>query len=355
MTTEPRYDAAALKNYSDALLRAAGVAPDIAGVVADVLVEGDMLGHTTHGMAQLPAYLDNLATGRMTPAGTYGIINDRPAAATWDGRWLPGPWLTRMACEEARKRALTYGTGTVIIRRSHHIACLAAYLEPLTSEGLMCIIQSADPAVRAVAAHGGTRPLLTPNPIAVGIPTHGDPILIDISMSIGTVGMARRLIAAGEHASHPWLLDGHGDPTDNPNVLDADPRGSLMLLGGLEAGHKGFGLALMVEALTSALGGHGRADKPDNWGASVFVQVLDPSAFGGREAYLREMTYIADECRAGPHRNNARPVRMPGSTGLARKRQALENGVELHPTIMTALGPWAERYGVPVPAGIGKR
>ena len=344
-----RYSSEALERYSRALLIEAGVEQDIASVVANILVEGDLLGHTTHGMAQLTAYLDNLTQGKMAPTGTYTVVSERPAVITWDGNWLPGPWLTWNACQEARKRALTYGTGTVVIRRSHHIACLAAYLEPLAAEGLMCIIQSADPSVRAVAAHGGTRPVLTPNPIAVGIPTRSDPILIDVSMSIGTVGMARRLISLGERTTYPWLLDGQGSPTDDPTVLDADPRGSLMLLGGVESGHKGFGLALMVEAMTSALAGHGRADQPTNWGASVFVQVLDPAAFGGTEAYLREMTYIADDCRAGPHRDDNNPTRMPGSAGLARKRYALEHGIELHPTIMPSLSMWSERLNVEPP------
>jgi len=349
MSSQQFYDANALKDYARNLLKALDVQTDIAEVVADVLVEGDLLGHSTHGLAQLPSYLDNLAKGQMKPSGTYSVVNDFPAATTWDGQWLPGPWLTRTACIEAKTRAREFGTGTVVIRRSHHIACLAAYLEPLTAEGFVCIIQSSDPAVKAVAPHGGTRPFLTPNPVAIGIPTKGDPILIDVSMSIATVGMARRLIASGERAPFPWLLDGNGHPTDDPNVIDADPKGSLMLLGGIEAGHKGFGLALMVEALTGGLGGHGRADKPTNWGASVFVQVLDPDAFGGKEALLREMSFIADECVSGPSRDINNPVRMPGSAGLRRKREALDRGVPLHSIIMESLTPWGERFAISAP------
>ena len=73
-----------------------------------------------------------------------------------------------------------------------------------------------------------------------------------------------------------------------------------MLLGGINAGHKGFGLALMIEALTSGLGGYGRADAPNEWGASVFVQVLDPAAFGGTSAFHREIDYLVEACLAGP-------------------------------------------------------
>ncbi|MDW7554529.1 Ldh family oxidoreductase (plasmid) [Azospirillum brasilense] len=350
MNIKHRYDPAALRTFAKGLLAAKAVDAVIAETVADVLVEGDLLGHSTHGLAQLSSYLGSLEKGTMRASGTYDVVSDFPAATTWDGLWLPGPWLTKLACDEASRRARTFGTGTVVIRRAHHIACLAAYLEPITSAGMVCIIQSSDPAVRAVAPHGGSRPVLTPNPIAVGIPTDGDPILIDVSMSIATVGMARRLIASGEKAPFPWLVDGKGEATDDPNVLDDDPQGSLMLLGGLESGHKGFALALMVEALTSGLGGHGRADRPENWGASVFVQVLDPDAFGGREAFIRETSFTVGECVAGPSRQDANPVRMPGSAGLRRKRTAIANGLVLASGIVDALTPWADRLGVPMPA-----
>ena len=77
-----------------------------------------------------------------------------------------------------------------------------------------------------------------------------------------------------------WLVDNRGEATDDPAALKASPPGAILPLGGLDRGHKGFGLGLMVEALTAGLGGYGRADKPTSWGASVFLQMIDPEAFG---------------------------------------------------------------------------
>lgn len=346
------YNAAELIVHATALLGAAGLDSEKAATVAEVLVEGDLLGHTTHGLALLPGYLGEIANGTMTRSGEFTVLNERPATAAWDGHKLPGPWLTRQACDEAARRAAVFGTGTVVIRRSHHIACLAAYLERITSSGLIVLIQSSDPAVAAVAPHGGTRPVFTPNPLAIGIPAGGDPILVDVSMSITTVGLARRLQKSGGRTPHRWLLDGHGDPTDDPSVLDGEPPGSLMLLGGIEAGHKGFGLALMIEALTSGLGGYGRADAPNGWGASVFVQVLDPAAFGGTSAFQREIDSLVAACLEGPSRDPSNPVRMPGHSALARKRRALAKGVVLHPVIKETLAPWSERLGVQWPSPV---
>src|SRR5215212_8239284 len=122
-----RHPASTLITYARTLLERAGVEPDKAQVVAEILVEGDLLGHTTHGLALLPQYLAELEKGSMTKSGEPRVLSDFPAAIAWDGRRLPGPWLTVKALELAASRAKQNGTCTVSIRRSHHIACLAAY------------------------------------------------------------------------------------------------------------------------------------------------------------------------------------------------------------------------------------
>src|SRR5690606_11027130 len=140
-----------------------------------------------------------------------------------------------------------------------------------------------------------------------------------ISASVTTNGMSSRLQAAGRRGAHAWWLDADGRPGDDPAVLSERPPGTILPLGGLDAGHKGYGLALIVEALTGGLAGHGRADPPEGWGATVFVQVYDPSAFAGGDAFLRQSDWIVDACHASPPREAGRPVRLPGERGLARR------------------------------------
>lgn len=331
-----------------------GAEADKAQVVAEVLVEGDLFGHDTHGLALLAPYLDSLVTKRdMLAAGLPVTLSERPAALLWDGRRLPGPWLVRRALDEAARRAAIYGTATIVIRRAHHIACLAAYLKPITDQGLVAQIYSSDPAVTAVVPFGGTRPVMTPNPLAIGIPASGDPILIDISASITTMGMSARYKREGRRMPGTWLTDGKGLPSDDPKVFDATPPGALMPLGGVDAGHKGYGLGIAVEALTSGLGGYGRADPVPGWGASVFVQVLDPAAFGGLDGFHRQIDGLVRSCVENPPREGGGPVRMPGHRGLQRRRDQLANGVALHASILPGLAPWAERFkrAMPNPRG----
>ena len=149
-----RYQADDLVAFGQALLRKSGLRDDMARDVATVLVEGDLLGHTTHGLALLPAYLAEIGQGAMATSGEPDVVNARAAAQAWDGNRLPGPWLTLRALDAAMAMALTFGTGTVVIRRSHHIACLAAYLRRATDRGKMALIYCSDPSTHSVAPFG---------------------------------------------------------------------------------------------------------------------------------------------------------------------------------------------------------
>ncbi|MFO1281764.1 MAG: Ldh family oxidoreductase [Burkholderiales bacterium] len=347
-----RHDVDALVEWARALLVAAGLRDDIAADVARVLVDGDRMGHTTHGLAQLPGYLAELERGTMTRAGYPTLVASRAAVQTWDGHRLPGPWLVLRAIDAAIAMARSCGSGTVVIRRSHHIACLAAYLTRATDIGMMVVIQSSDPSAASVAPAGGVSPVFTPDPLAAGIPTGGEPILIDVSASYTTNGLTVRLHQAGERLPHPWVQDANGVPTDDPSVLFGDPKGTLLPLGGIDAGHKGYSLALLIEAMTGGLAGVGRADPSPGWGATVFVQVLDPAAFGGSAAFERQTGWIADACHAATPRPGVGRVRLPGERALAAMRESRSRGVELHPTILPSLAPWAAKLGVAIPTPI---
>jgi L-lactate dehydrogenase len=279
------------------------------------------------------------------------VVSGTPVVETWDGRKLPGPWLVRRAADLASERATAFGLAAVTIRRSHHIACLAAYLPRIVERGQAMLLLSSDPATAAVAPWGGTRRLITPNPIAAGWPgPEGVPVMIDVSMSVTTIAMTARRRAEGRAFDHPALLDGEGRPSADPDAYFADPPGSMMPLGGPGAGHKGFALGLLVEALTSGLGGHGRKDAPGGWGASVTVLVLDPARFGGREAFLAESGWMAAAVHANPAVPGGEPPRLPGERAWAKRKDALARGVPLHPSVPPMLEARGRAAGVPVPA-----
>ena len=347
-----RYSPEALIAFASELLAKTGLDRDKAATVAEILVEGDLLGRTTHGLQQLGGYLKELESGKMAKTGQPRVLADRPAALSWDGMRLPGPWLTVQGIDRALERAKTYGTATVVIRRSHHIACLAAYLPRVTAQGMMIILVSSDPSVAAVAPYGGTRGIYTPNPIAAAWPTAGDPVMIDFSQSISTIGNAKRLFDEKRKFPGVWAIDAAGNPSNDPAVVFASPGGAILPTGGIDHGHKGYALALLVEALTGGLAGFGRADPAEGWGATVYIQVFDPALYGGRDDFLRQTTWTAEACRTNPPRPGVERVRVPGEGALRIREKQVAQGVELYPAIMPSLLPWAEKLGVAVPASL---
>lgn len=344
-----RPTAATLITFATALLERSGVEADKARVVAGILVEADLLGHTTHGLALLNQYLAELEKGSMTKSGEPRVLADFPSAVTWDGQRLPGPWLTVRAIDLAVARAKLNGTCSVVIRRSHHIACLAAYLPRVTEQGLMIVLTCSDRNTQSVAPYGGTQAVFTPNPLAAAWPTEGDPVMLDLSMSITTNALTNRLRAEQRRFPGQWALTAEGEPTDDPNALFSTPPGTLLPTGGVDHGHKGYAFALLIEALTGGLAGLGRADPKEGWGATVHVQVFAPACFGGEKDFRRQTEHVAAACRANAPRRGFERVRLPGEAGLRRRRDQLARGVELYPGILPGLAPWAQKLGLPMP------
>lgn len=352
MSELQRFDAAALQAFAERLLLASGMAPEKAAAVADVLVEGDLLGHVTHGLQLLPGYLEDIANGIMTLDGEPQVVADHGAVLTWDANRLPGPWVMLRALDVACERAAQFGIGAVSVRRSHHIAALAPYARRVAERGLVLLLMSSAPSGSSVAPFGGTRALFSPSPIGVGFPTGGDPVLVDVSTSITTNGLTSLLAREGRKLPGPWLMDEQGQPTDDPTVFAPPRKGTLLPLGGVDAGHKGYGLGLMVEAFTAGLAGHGRANPGPRFGATLFVQVLDPRAFSGAETFTGQMDWIVDQCHGNPPVDAARPVRMPGERALALRREQLAQGVSLHPRVMQGLAKWAAKLQAELPRTI---
>jgi LDH2 family malate/lactate/ureidoglycolate dehydrogenase len=349
---DDRYDASALIDFTTKLFRRAGLDQEQAHATAEILVEGDLMGHTTHGLALLGPYLDEAQAGRMAGSGEPDIVAEAEAAQTWDGRRLPGPFLVQRAAAWATTCSEHTGIASVAIRKSSHIGCLAGYLRPAAEAGKMLIVASSDPSAASVAPFGGTRRLYTPNPLAAGWPSPGGPVMIDVSMSLTTNGMTARLQGEGRQFDHPWLLDAAGTPTRDPNVFFAEPAGTLLPLGGVEAGHKGFALGLLIEALTSALGGFGRADGTTDWGASVLVIAIDPNRFAGQAAFLREAAWMAAGVRDNPPLPGGERPRLPGERALALRAEQLVRGIKLHPAIPPELAARAVDAGIEPPAPI---
>ncbi|WP_128253700.1 Ldh family oxidoreductase [Falsirhodobacter deserti] len=341
-----------LQNFAEAMLLAAGMEEDKAEATAAVLVEGDMIGHDTHGVSLISWYMDALADGSMNGRGAYEVVSDRGASFVWDGHMLPGAWLFTKALDQAMDRVATHGVVTAAIRNCHHTCALSAYLRRVTERGLIAQISCSNAGAARVAPFGGRKAVLTPNPLAVGMPTRSDPILVDVSTSIATTTMAQQLAKRGERFPGDWALTAEGVPTDDPAAM-TERGGSLMPLGGAEKGHKGFGLALMVDVLGQGLSGKGRATTPaGTFSQSAMIQVIDPEAFCGVDAFTEQSEWTAQACRSNPPAEGQGPVRVPGDSAARKRRSALEAGVPISDELHAKLRRAAARSGVSLPAAL---
>ena len=303
------------------------------------------MGHTSTGSALAGAYLGDIEKGQMEVQGEPLVVRDKGACLTWDGRRLSGVWLTASAVDEAVARSERFGIGSVVVRNGapyrvpRHLPDAGDGQGPDGDRDQLGFLGRQRGAVR------GTSAVFTPDPIAIGIPTDGDPILIDTSAPITTNGMSARLAKEGKRFAHPWLLDAQGNPTDDPAVLFADPEGTILPTGGADHGHKGYGLALMIESLTQGLAGSaGPRRRPG--GVPRSSSRLSIPRRSRAWAFTRETGHIAELCRPSPPRPGFEPVRLPGEAALARRRRALAEGVALYPGIMPGLEPWARKLGV---------
>jgi LDH2 family malate/lactate/ureidoglycolate dehydrogenase len=339
-----------LERFASELLVATGLEADKAQTTAELLALTDALGRRTHGLAMLPLYLAELAKGTMSKTGEPTVVQQRGVVALWDGNYLPGHSVIARAIDWAVPRAAEQGIAAVAVRRSHHIGCLAALALRAVERGLVALLFNSDPAGARVAPYGGCEALFTPDPFALGYPGTPNAILVDTCASITTTSMTREKVVRGERFDAPWLLDHEGTPTTDPRVLEhATPRGSIQLAGGQDHGHKGFGLALMVEALSQGLAGHGRADDPKRWGGNTFVQIIDPALFAGRDEFARLMDHFSARCRASRPIDASKPVRMPGDAAAKRLALARAEGIAYDDATRAALNAAARRLSVASP------
>jgi L-lactate dehydrogenase len=349
-----RYAISALTDFVEALFQAEGLQSATARVVTRGFVEADLLGFTTHGLAKVPDNLEWLRAGDMLAAGEPQVLVDRPAIANWDARRLPGHWAMHRAVEHAIRRAVQAGSFTMVVRRCQHVACLAAALIPVVEAELVALMIVSSPEEAYVSPFGGSERLFSNNPLAFTAPAPDGPILFDVSMAVTAGGQVARAAAHGWKLPEPSLKTATGVLTDDPHALVRG--GSVIPMGGAGHGHKGHALTIMTEVLTQALAGYGRARSS---GASeensVFLQVLDPTAFGDRGFYDQEMAHLVAQVAGSRPDDPDQPVRVPGYRAWQAREQQMKHGLEVESGIMAGLLPYAVAAGIepPVPLSTG--
>ena len=341
----------ALERFAASLFAAAGAPEADASAVARHLVDSNLCGHDSHGVVRAPAYLAAVSEGRTVPGAPLRLERDDGATALLDGGWNFGQVVAARAMEIACERAREGGVSVVLAHRSAHAGRLGAYVEQAVGRGLIGIVMANGHGGSArVAPFGGAGARLATDPMAFGLPTDDPeaPIVLDMATSVAAEGKVRVARNAGRALPEGYLLDASGRPTTDPSALYTSPPGALLPLGG-EAGHKGFGLALVVEALAGALSPAGATRPAGGRGRNaLFVMAIEPERFSGRAAFGAALGELAREVSGPPFREGSSGVLLPGEPER-RARAERASGIALDEETWSQLAGAASAAGVALP------
>lgn len=339
-----------LESFAAQLLAAGGLATEEAALVAASLVGSNLRGHDSHGVMRIPFYLDTLAKGEVVPGAPFTSLRDSDAVLVADGHWGFGQTQTRRLLERLVPKAQHMGVAVGTLIHCGHIGRLGEYCELAAEANLVSMLMANTHGhSRRVAPPGGKAPRLGTNPLAFGIPHGKTPLILDFGTSATAEGKVRVLKIAGKQCPDGWLLDADGRPTNDPNVLYADPPGTILPMGGTQA-YKGFGLALMVEIFAGALSaGVTVRERPINQnGNCVFMQLLDPARLGGADHFAAEVCQLVDFVRSTPRIHPQQEILLPGDPERRALAHRQQHGIPLDEANWAQLVALAGRLGVPL-------
>jgi len=309
-----RLSVAAARALGEAALAGIGYAGDEARIIADHVIDAALCGYEYSGLAKLLNIPEHprFKLPRRKPA----VLHETAISTLIDGGNNLGMLALPYAADAAIAKARQSGIAVVGLTDSWVSGRSAYYVERIARADLVALHTAS--SSRAVAPPGGLRPILGTNPIAFGLPAAHDVVVFDM----GTSAFMMTELALRERLGEPLpdgvAIDGAGQPTRDPA---AAKRGALLPFGG----HKGFGLALMVQALGVLAGSAMDVDGDNGY---VFV-ALKPELLRPLEVFKREMTELIERVKATPRQAGVEEIRIPSEQAFRNRARALKDGIEI--------------------------
>jgi LDH2 family malate/lactate/ureidoglycolate dehydrogenase len=339
-----------LRTCLEACLQKLGCPPDHGARIAEVLIDGELRGYDDHGaffIGELAAWFRG---GQMNPAPTVTVVRETAASVLLDGDRGCGVIGSTEAMRRAIAKAKETGLACAGLKNSGHFIAAAPYVELAAQEGLIgfCCAN----VTPLMAPPGGKTRTFGTNPLAYAFPTdQHDPVVFDMATS-ATAGFKVRLAAlAGKEMAPGLILDADGQPTTDPEKY---VKGGLILpVGGEHAMHKGFGLALVVDALAGVLTGanFARDAAVNNGKEGQFFLAIDPEIFMPVAEYRARMDALIDQVHDTEKLPGTEEIVVPGERGQRRRRALQEQGaVPLGDVTWQAMEKVCGELGVALPS-----
>ena len=326
----------------------AGTTAEEARLVADHLVEANLMGHDSHGVIRVQPYVNLLRAGTTTTGKGIRITKDAGALLTVDGQEGLGQVVCKQAIDVAIERAREHGVAVLGLCNSAHMGRIGAWAEQAAAAGMVSLhfCNTTGFGIQ-VAPFGGTDRRLSVNPIALGVPRKGlEPIIHD--MSTGTIAAGKIRVARNKGARLPEgsLIDNRGRPSTDPEAFFTDPPGAITTA----AGHKGYGLAVFVEILAGSLtaGGSSHPDNPtaDRAINNLLSILIDPERMAGA-AMAADIDRLVAWVKASPPASPGGEVLLPGEIERRTRDERRAHGIPLDPNTLAQVRAAATSVGVP--------
>lgn len=332
-----------LERFAADLFERAGLSPEHAKIVAEVLVWANLRGVDTHGVARIPRYVDLIEAGDMNARPAIKMSAETSASVLIDADRAPGPVAMTTAISAAMRKARQAGIGMALVRRTTHTAALGFYTLAAAREGMAAIAFSASGP--NMAYHGARAAGVSTNPVSIAVPGgERGPVLLDMATGIVSFGRLMQARRTGQALPEGCALDKQGNPT-------TDPKSAQIPLP--MAGPKGSGLSLLIECLTSLVVSNplisdhlegtpgGRRHRQN-----ALVIAIDLGRYGDPAAFGREVDRLVKVIKALPRDADAVEILIPGERGQRTFEQRRQDGIPIPRATFDELKALAERLGV---------
>ena len=334
-------------NIAVHLLRAAGASDGHAHTVGRHLADANLAGHDSHGFIRILQYVSQIEDDIIDPEAQPMVVNEGLGTTQINGNSTFGQVVATFAIQLAIDKARKYGISLINIFNHAHTGRIGSYTEMVAKEGMAAIMFTGFVGGKTgnnVAPFGGRERRLGTNPISMSFPSAtGNPVLLDFATSMAAEGKLRVYRAKGDLLPDEWVLTEEGVPSRNPN--DYYDGGSILPLGGIHGGHKGYALSFMVAlfgAVMTGLTGPTASMDDQISGSSVIVIDLGSVAPIDDVMSLAEsaVRYVKDT----PAAENSGGVLYPGEIESNNRQQRQAQGVYIEQATWDHVLSLIEKY-----------
>jgi LDH2 family malate/lactate/ureidoglycolate dehydrogenase len=345
----PNFDASRLIRICRSILLKLGASEEEATTVAEHQVGANLAGHDSHGIILLATYADRIKKGHIVPGAKFEIVHDTPTTARIDGHWGFGQVVQTKATRLAIDKARSHMTAAVTVAYQSHVGRLGDYPLMAANAGMIgMLFCDSGRGPKVVVPFGGRDARLGTNPICIALPSNLEaPIFVDMATSQVAANKLAVYRSRGKAIPANWLVDKEGNPTTDP--ADYFTGGAVLPLGGLESGHKGYGLGTMVDVFAGILTGLGWGLDPaarHNDG-SLFI-AINVAAFRPLEEFKAEVTDFAKFLKTSRPAQGFEEVLYPGEIEWLTAQKRIRTGIPVEEDTWAGIQTLAASLGVPL-------